>query len=272
MNRQSEPRDHTRSDTEERALEILVVEDEPGDALLLTEMLNRCLCDQVSHHLTTLHDTLLVLERRHFDLIFLDLNLPDAQGIATVEAVTQKTPTPIVAVTNYDIDEIAKECSERGVYPLRKSELNPRLLNWTLGWAGSLARLVKGYRRLSHEGNPLSVSRAHVGLSALSERAPDEFEACVDRYQAVLLPLPHHAGNGGKLAWLASQLGRYGAGPRDVVDMHLAAMDRLFGSRRLSVSAESRIVALELMGKLVDFYRLGRQFDARFDRIEESKA
>jgi hypothetical protein len=51
-----------------------------------------------------------------------------------------------------------------------------------------------------------------------------------------------------------------GAGPRDLVDLHVAALGRVTEHGN-SVSArtfalEGRLVALEMMGLLVDYYRV----------------
>jgi hypothetical protein len=63
----------------------------------------------------------------------------------------------------------------------------------------------------------------------------------------------------GQLRGLAERLGRLGCGPRDVTDVHTAALRTVSASAtheqvRAYIS-EGRLSALELMGYLVSFYR-----------------
>jgi hypothetical protein len=59
---------------------------------------------------------------------------------------------------------------------------------------------------------------------------------------------------------IISQLGQEGAGPRDLVDIHVSALDQVSedGSsvRARTLALEGRLVALEMMGLLVDYYRV----------------
>ncbi len=58
---------------------------------------------------------------------------------------------------------------------------------------------------------------------------------------------------------LAERLGDQGAGPRDLVDLHIQVVtDKCEGAhpnRARAYTANGRLLALEVMGNLVDYYR-----------------
>ncbi len=70
---------------EEKPVKVLVVEDSPTDALLLREALTDERSMQFrTAHAETLADALRTLQEQPFDLILLDLGLPDSQGLDTL--------------------------------------------------------------------------------------------------------------------------------------------------------------------------------------------
>ena len=68
-----------------------------------------------------------------------------------------------------------------------------------------------------------------------------------------------------------TELGDLGGGPRDLLDMHVAALDRALAlyqdPHARAIVYESRLLALQMMGLLVDYYRVGH----RRRTLEESK-
>ena len=60
---------------------------------------------------------------------------------------------------------------------------------------------------------------------------------------------------------MVTQLGDASGGPRDLLDVHVAALDQamaLFTDAHASTLVfEARLMALEMMGLLVDYYRVG---------------
>lgn len=85
----------------ERPLQILLVEDNPGDARLIREMLS----DAPGLHfemvsVERVSEALQQLERQLFDVVLLDLSLPDSQGLDTFDAVYARAPQlPIIVLT-----------------------------------------------------------------------------------------------------------------------------------------------------------------------------
>jgi signal transduction histidine kinase/DNA-binding response OmpR family regulator len=88
-----------------KPLRILLVEDNPGDADLIQEMLPAGEDSEFTVHcVTRLEDAVSHLGKKETDLALLDLDLPDSNGIETVRVARQAAPElPIVVLTgNHD--------------------------------------------------------------------------------------------------------------------------------------------------------------------------
>ena len=117
---------------------ILLVEDNPADADLIEEMLdsdpgtafrvNRC---------ASLAEAREACRDTAPDAVLLDLNLPDSQGIATVEAwMTSPDLHPLIVLTVYSGREFGRTAIQQGAQDyLSKQELGPELLVRTISQA-----------------------------------------------------------------------------------------------------------------------------------------
>lgn len=85
-------------------MKILLVEDNPGDARLLQEMLKDA--DAAHYRLThaeRLADALQRISEDTFDVILLDLALPDSHGMETFNAIHEQAPSvPVVVLSGFD--------------------------------------------------------------------------------------------------------------------------------------------------------------------------
>ncbi len=123
---------------EREALRVLVIEDSPGDVRLIEQML----ATDWPHHyalqqaarLTTGLD---VLATESFDVILLDLSLPDSRGLDTFLAVQREaSQLPIIVLTGYDDETLALQALEQGAQDyLIKGEVNSALLSRALRYA-----------------------------------------------------------------------------------------------------------------------------------------
>jgi two-component system cell cycle sensor histidine kinase/response regulator CckA len=117
---------------------LLVIEDNPGDARLLREMiedsgsLNSEMIQvesmaQAEHHLA----------EHHVDVILLDLGLPDAQGLTAVERAHAAAPdVPLVILTGLDDETIATQALQIGAQDyLLKGQIDPRSLSRALRYS-----------------------------------------------------------------------------------------------------------------------------------------
>ena len=118
--------------------EILLVEDNPGDALLLREMLNELA--SFSTHLT--HVEYMSSAEKHLaehavDIILIDLYLPDAQGLGAVRRVQVAAPhVPLVVLTGMDDELLATQALQEGAQDyLIKGQIEARGLLRALRYA-----------------------------------------------------------------------------------------------------------------------------------------
>lgn len=96
---------------------VLLVEDSLADARLLGEILKgSILCRCELTHVQRLRDGLARLQPGHsFEMILLDLTLPDSDGLASLDAIIQREPRlPIVVLTHLNDDEVAVEAVRHG--------------------------------------------------------------------------------------------------------------------------------------------------------------
>ena len=95
---------------------VLLIEDNPGDARLIQEMLSSQDGDRFDvERVDRLSAGLERLRAGGVDVLLLDLNLPDSQGWDTFVEVRDQAPTvPIVVFTGVDDDEAALAAVQRG--------------------------------------------------------------------------------------------------------------------------------------------------------------
>jgi polar amino acid transport system substrate-binding protein len=93
-------------------IRLLLVEDSPSDAQLLCESLQRFEIARVER----LDEAIALLGRKSFDVILLDLNLPDSTGLETCKRIAPAAGrAPIIVLTGADDEAIAIEAMHLGV-------------------------------------------------------------------------------------------------------------------------------------------------------------
>ncbi|MBA2479158.1 MAG: response regulator [Planctomycetes bacterium] len=94
---------------------ILMVEDNLGDATLLTEYLAESRFACTIRHCRLLGEAIEVLGTDSFQVVLLDLILPDSKGLQTFNAVHGKAPAvPIVILTGFSDEELASQAVKLG--------------------------------------------------------------------------------------------------------------------------------------------------------------
>ena len=97
------------------SIKVLLVEDNAGDALLLRETLADTTAAIEWSHDRMLKDALERLERERFDVVLLDLSLPDSQGIETFKKIQRRAPdAPVVMLTGLNDETVAAEAMRQG--------------------------------------------------------------------------------------------------------------------------------------------------------------
>jgi len=117
---------------------LLLVEDNPGDARLLREMLN----EQGPHETEMTHVDRLSAAEKHLgenkvDIILLDLGLPDAHGLSAVRRAHAVAPrVPLVVLTGMDDELLAAQALQEGAQDyLIKGQIEARGLLRALRYA-----------------------------------------------------------------------------------------------------------------------------------------
>ncbi|MEH2424606.1 MAG: response regulator [Nostoc sp.] len=97
-------------------IKVLLVEDNPGDVFLLQEFLKEVTTVVVDlMPVVRLSEALNYLAKEIFDVILLDLSLPDGQGLETfVITHNQAKATPIIVLTGIDDETLAIRAMQQG--------------------------------------------------------------------------------------------------------------------------------------------------------------
>jgi CheY-like chemotaxis protein len=118
----------------EASLKVLVVDDSVDNAEMLAELISA-----LGHHVRVAHlaaTALELIEAAPVDLIFLDLSLPDQDGLSVARAVRTRfgSAIRIIALTGFSgVEEraqaIAAGCEHFMVKPLKLEQLRKLLLS-----------------------------------------------------------------------------------------------------------------------------------------------
>ena len=102
--------------TDVAQIKVLLVEDNPGDARLAEEMLAEAGPGRFAVETAErLSDAIEQLGSNPFDVVLLDLSLPDAQGLDSVERMQVCFPRiPVVVLSGLNNDEVALEAVQKG--------------------------------------------------------------------------------------------------------------------------------------------------------------
>ncbi|WP_243374694.1 response regulator [Geotalea sp. SG265] len=108
----------------DKAIRILLIEDSSGDALLLTEMLAEFAGRYDVTRASRLSAAFELMEGEGFDLVMMDLNLPDSSGIQSLSLVREKLPLPVIVLTGlFDSELAARAIAEGAGYFLVKGHV-----------------------------------------------------------------------------------------------------------------------------------------------------
>ncbi len=198
------------------------------------------------------------LKSTTFDLIFLDLGLPDEHGMRSFERVQRVARgRPIVIVTSSDDPELAARLLYLGAQDYLIKGASDDLLMHVIGRA--VSRIAPDAGRL-----PIIEPDPEGGVP-LRERDPESFDVLVVEYLGIvnIAARQRIMGDSGPsyrdpLRVLAVQFGNADASARDALEVHASAIRETVSSGVPDLQAwvnESRLLALELLALLTDHYR-----------------
>jgi DNA-binding response OmpR family regulator len=168
---------------------VLVVEDNPGDAFLIEELLADTGSGRFDvSNSTTLAAATQALGEDNFDVILLDLSLPDSAGMDTVSAMRATAPNiPIVVLTGLDDEKVGLQALQNDAQDyFVKSDLSSRALERTIRYAterkqidtkfreqklqldAAIDNMVQGLLMYDADGRIVLVNQRYIGLYGVS--------------------------------------------------------------------------------------------------------
>jgi sigma-B regulation protein RsbU (phosphoserine phosphatase) len=156
---------------ERESIRILLVEDSPGDARLLRELLREDAASRVElTHVERLSEARARVSEIGPDVVLLDLSLPDAHGMETVRQMLDAAPdVPIIVLTGLDDERTAMAAMQAGAQDyLVKGAVDGRLVLRAVRYARERKRLERERARL------LERERDARGTAEGAVRARDE--------------------------------------------------------------------------------------------------
>ncbi|HEX9263998.1 MAG TPA: hybrid sensor histidine kinase/response regulator [Candidatus Binatia bacterium] len=131
---------------------VLLIEDNPDDACFLQEALSETREERIELvHVEHLNDAAKRLSQETFQVILLDLSLPDSQGIETVLRVQDQAPSvPIIVLTGLNDDNIALQAVRAGAQDyLVKGDIDARILVRSIRYASERKQAYEEMARLA---------------------------------------------------------------------------------------------------------------------------
>lgn len=156
-------------------IKILLIEDNPGDIRLIRELLSESQPSSVDITVSErLSDGRSALVNQEFDVVLLDLTLPDSQGLETLRKVCPDAPhAAVVVLTGFDDEETALTSLREGAQDyLVKDRMDPdalwRAIRYSLERKQAEQALVQSERKL--KAKTADLEDANAALRALLKR------------------------------------------------------------------------------------------------------
>ena len=147
-------------------IKILFVEDNPGDVVIIKEMIKEI--EGIHFEVTTadnLEDGVKHLINEDFDILLLDLNLPDSEGIETFNIINQNAlDLPVIILTGLSDEEFAISSVGKGAQDyLVKGQTDSQLLAKSIKYSIERKHIEKELRS-SEEKYRLMVEKIQSGV------------------------------------------------------------------------------------------------------------
>jgi DNA-binding response OmpR family regulator len=127
-------------------IKILVVEDTPGDVFLIKFYLEELDPDNYEiQSVDNLTDAHYKLEQEHFDVVLLDLHLPDSQGMITLQKSVAKFPNDVfIVLTGLSDQKVGLEAVKNGAQDfLVKGRMDSKTLDSSIKFSFERSKLKR---------------------------------------------------------------------------------------------------------------------------------
>jgi diguanylate cyclase (GGDEF)-like protein len=246
-------------------MKILVIDDDDGDIRMVALALKQACPGYALSSAETLAEGVDRLCQDDFDLVLLDMGLPDSHGLKTVDRVCKSfTDIPIIVLTGLDSEETGLEAIRRGASDyLVKGQFSAELLSRTIRYSLERKRLeqrlvyLAGHDPLTGALNRRSFEKAvnRAVAQARRERRSVLLLIDVDRFKLVNDTLGHSVGDD-VLVNLADRireelreedvLGRVGGDEFAVLLEGVSLQEAQAAARRIRLSVENWIHRADL--------------------------
>jgi len=194
-------------EVDQRPLTVLLVEEESEQRDAVTEILAAAESPRIDvEEAETLAAALERLSGGGIDLVLLDLNLPDSEGIVTFERASAFAPdVPVVVLTDVDDEDVAVGTVQGGAQDyLVKGEVEANLLLRSVRYAVERHRLLSALRSLSliddltglyNKRGFQELGAQQLKLARRMSRGVLLVVLDVDRFKTINDTLGHHVGD-----------------------------------------------------------------------------
>ena len=221
------------------SINILLIEDNPDDAALIEAMLAETSGAASSlTHAGRLSSGITLLGERAFDVVLLDLGLPDSQGLDTLRAVRTCAPAmPLLLLTGIDDENTGSAAVDMGAQDyLVKGQIDASLLSRAIRYSIQRKRIEETVRRGKELSDALNniyeIIDLSLDFSSIMNRILTEATGAIGANSAVIYLLEEEQ-------WVV----RYAEGiPADIIGECFASMEIQFsrleagGNRAIMIS------------------------------------
>lgn len=155
-----------------KEIKVLLVEDNPGDTKLINEMFLEIPKIRFNiSHTANLKDALKSLQHNDFDIVLLDLHLPDSHGMETFTNVQQVAAhIPIIILTGLEDEEFAIELVGEGSQDyLVKGQVDGIILARSIKYSIERKHILSKLRK-SEEKYRSMIEKIHSGVFLINLR------------------------------------------------------------------------------------------------------